>query len=100
MNEIKVFTGNAHPELAREIVEYLGISLGDITVSKFCDGETLIKINENIREDDIFIIQPSCEPVNDNIMELLIMIDAFKRASAKRITATPALWYSGATPVK
>ena len=86
MDNIRLFTGNAHPSLAKEIAENLNMTLGDITVSTFCDGETLVKINENIRGDDVYIIQPTCFPVNHHILELLVMVDAFKRASAKRIT--------------
>ncbi len=85
--EIKIFSGNANPKLAHEICSYLGTTLGDATVSSFPDGETLVKINENIRGRDIFIIQPTCPPTNQNLMELLIMVDAARRASAARITA-------------
>ncbi|MFV0337435.1 MAG: ribose-phosphate diphosphokinase [Chthoniobacterales bacterium] len=86
-SELKVFSGTAHQSLAREICDYLGISLGKATVSSFPDGETLVKINENIRGRDIFIVQPTCPPTNQNLMELLIMVDAARRASAARITA-------------
>ncbi|MFV0416272.1 MAG: ribose-phosphate diphosphokinase [Chthoniobacterales bacterium] len=86
-SELKVFSGTAHESLAREICNYLEISLGNATVSSFPDGETLVKINENIRGRDIFIIQPTCPPTNQNLMELLIMVDAARRASAARITA-------------
>lgn len=85
--ELKIFSGNANPKLAQDICAYLGTSLGDATVSSFPDGETLVKINENIRGKDIFIIQPTCPPTNQNLMELLIMVDAARRASAARITA-------------
>jgi len=85
--ELKIFTGNANPKLAREICDYLGTPLGDATVSSFPDGETLVKINENIRGRDIFIVQPTCPPTNQHLMELLIMVDAARRASAARITA-------------
>ncbi len=84
---IKLFSGNANIPLAKEIVDYLGISLGDVTVSLFKDGETMIQINENVRGTDVFLLQPTCSPVNRNIMELLLMVDALKRASAGRITA-------------
>lgn len=87
MNELKVFTGNANPELAQEICKYLSVPLGEAQVTKFSDGEINVKINENIRGTDCFVIQPTCPPVNDNLMELLIMIDALSRASARRITA-------------
>jgi ribose-phosphate pyrophosphokinase len=84
---MKLFTGNAHKELANEVAVYLGIPVGDATVTKFSDGEIAVSINENVRGFDVFVLQPTCTPVNDNIMELLLMVDAFKRASAKRITA-------------
>jgi ribose-phosphate pyrophosphokinase len=84
---IKLFSGNAHSELAQEVAAHLGIPIGDATVTKFSDGEIMVQINENVRGYDAFILQPTCSPVNDNILELLLMIDAFKRASAKRITA-------------
>jgi ribose-phosphate pyrophosphokinase len=84
--DLRIFTGNANPELAKGIAAELGTPLGEITVSKFSDGEIFVKIDESARGQDIFIVQPTCHPVNDNLMELLIMIDAFRRASAKRIT--------------
>lgn len=84
---IKVFTGNAHPELAKRISHHLGIPLGDAEVTRFNDGESYCKINENVRGTDVFLIQPTCPPVNENLMELLLMLDALKRASASRITA-------------
>jgi len=84
---IKLFSGNANISLAKEIAEYLGISPGDAMVSSFNDGETMIQINENVRGTDVFLLQPTCSPVNRNIMELLLMVDALKRASAGRITA-------------
>ncbi len=86
MNNLKVFTGNANPELSKEIVDILGIKLGDIEVGRFPDGEVRVKIRESVRGMDVFIIQPTSPPVNENLMELLVMIDAIKRASAKRIT--------------
>jgi len=85
--EIKLFTGNANPPLAQQIAGYLRTDLGEALISTFSDGEVQVMINENVRCLDIFIIQPTCAPVNDNLIELLLMIDAFKRASAKRITA-------------
>ena len=85
--ELKVFSGNANRELAVEICQYLNVELGDILISRFSDGEIYCQVQENVRGRDVFIIQPTCSPVNDNLMELLIMIDACKRASAKRITA-------------
>jgi len=84
---IKLFTGNAHRELAKEIADYLSIPLGDATVTKFSDGEIMVQINENVRGCDVFVVQPTCISVNQNIMELLLMIDALKRASSHRITA-------------
>ncbi|MGD9142854.1 MAG: ribose-phosphate pyrophosphokinase [Dehalococcoidia bacterium] len=87
MEELRVFTGNAHPDLAREISDYLGISLGNCEVFQFSNENTFVRILENVRERDAFIVQPICPPVNSNLMELLIMIDAMKRASASRITA-------------
>ncbi|NWF51968.1 MAG: ribose-phosphate pyrophosphokinase [Nitrospirae bacterium] len=84
---IKLFTGNAHRELAKDVAKYLGIPVGDATVTKFSDGEIMVRINENVRGTDVFVIQPTCMPVNRNIMELLLMVDALKRASARRITA-------------
>jgi ribose-phosphate pyrophosphokinase len=85
--ELKIFTGSAHRQLAQRICAYIGVPLGDATVSSFPDGETYVKINENIRGRDVFIIQPTCPPSNQNLMELLIMVDAARRASAMRITA-------------
>jgi ribose-phosphate pyrophosphokinase len=84
---IKLFTGNAHKGLAKEIADDLDIPVGDATVSKFSDGEITVHINENVRGTDVFVLQPTCMPVNHNIMELLLMVDALKRASAHRITA-------------
>src|SRR6201986_297813 len=83
----QVFTGNANPALAQEIADYVGVPLGEATVTSFPNGETFVKINENIRGRDIFIVQPTAPPTNQNLMELLIMIDAARRASADRITA-------------
>ena len=87
MEELRVFSGNAHPALAKEISEYLGITLGKCEVFQFSNENTFVRILENVRERDAFIVQPICPPVNSNLMELLIMIDAMKRASASRITA-------------
>lgn len=84
---IKLFTGNAHKDLAKEIAGYLGMPVGDATVMKFSDGEIMVQINENVRGTDVFVIQPTCMPVNRHIMELLLIVDALKRASARRITA-------------
>lgn len=84
---MKVFTGTAHRQLATDICAHLGLPLGDATVTSFPDGETFVKINENIRGRDVFIVQPTCPPTNQNLMELLILVDAARRASAARITA-------------
>jgi ribose-phosphate pyrophosphokinase len=83
---MKVFSGSANPGLSAEISEYLGEPLGEAEIARFSDGEIMFRINENIRGRDVFLIQSTCPPVNDNIMELLIMIDALRRASAHRIT--------------
>jgi ribose-phosphate pyrophosphokinase len=82
-----VFTGNANPELAKLVVERLDLSLGEATVGKFSDGEITVEINENVRGKDVFILQPTCAPTNDNLMEMLLMADGLRRASASRITA-------------
>lgn len=87
MNGLAVFSGNANPTLAKKICEHLNISITDVLVSRFSEGEIRVEIKENIRGKDVFIIQPTCPPTNDNLMELLILIDAAKRASADRITA-------------
>lgn len=84
---IKVLSGNSHPELAERIAKSLGLPLGNCTVSQFADGEVSVSIGETVRGSDVFLVQSTCGPVNDNLMELLIMIDACKRASAGRITA-------------
>ncbi len=86
-NIIKVFSGNANPVLAKEICEHLGITLSKVEVRNFSDGEIFIEIGENVRGTDAFVIQPTCPPVNDHLMELVIMVDALRRASARRITA-------------
>ncbi|MGQ9478174.1 MAG: ribose-phosphate pyrophosphokinase-like domain-containing protein, partial [Candidatus Bipolaricaulia bacterium] len=85
--ELKLLGGNANPELAEEIADHLGIPLCAVEVCRFPDGEIFVHIEENVRGADAFVIQPTCPPVNENLMELLIMIDALKRASAGRITA-------------
>ena len=87
MDELKVFTGNANPNLARAVTDYLEIPLGNCEVFEFSNENTFVRILENVRERDTFVIQPICSPVNTSLMELLIMIDALKRASAGRITA-------------
>ncbi|PIU40471.1 MAG: phosphoribosylpyrophosphate synthetase, partial [Candidatus Omnitrophica bacterium CG07_land_8_20_14_0_80_50_8] len=85
--QLKIFSGNANPELAKKIARFLKTSLGDALVTTFSEGEIRVKINEDVRGRDVFIVQPTCPPTNNNLMELLIMMDAMKRASAGRITA-------------
>jgi ribose-phosphate pyrophosphokinase len=87
INHMIIFTGNANPALAQEICDYLSMPLGRASVQTFSDGEVYVEIGENVRGADVFVIQPTCPPVNDNMMELLIMVDALRRASARRITA-------------
>ncbi len=87
MADLMVFTGNANPGLAQKIVDKLGIPMGDATVSQFSDGETTVELNENVRGRDVFVVQSTCAPTNDNLMELFVMVDALRRASAGRITA-------------
>jgi len=87
LDRIRVFTGNAHPEMAKEICQYLNIPLSKAEVRRFSDGEIFVEIGENVRGSDVFVIQPTCPPVNDHLMELVIMVDALRRASARRITA-------------
>ena len=87
MPDMKLFTGNATPELAQKIADRLFIKLGNAAVGRFSDGEISVQINENVRGGDIFIIQSTCAPTNDNLMELIVMVDALRRASAGRITA-------------
>ena len=87
VSKMMVFTGNANPDLARRVVRQLHIPLGDVSVGKFSDGEISVEINENVRGKDVFLIQPTCAPTNDNLMELVVMVDALRRASAGRITA-------------
>lgn len=87
MQDIKLFSGTANPELSQQIAAYLGVPLGKISLGRFPDGEISCKIDEDIRGRDLFLIQPTCPPVNENLMELLIMIDSCLRASAERITA-------------
>lgn len=85
--KLKIFTGNANPKLAKEIADYLGLELGKGFVGKFNNGEVQVMIDESVRGKDVFVVQPTCQPANDTLMELLIMADALKRASAKHITA-------------
>ncbi|MDB5969820.1 MAG: ribose-phosphate diphosphokinase [Hydrocarboniphaga sp.] len=86
-SQLMLFTGNANPQLAREIANYMRIPLGKAALGRFSDGEVQIEILENVRGKDVFVIQPTCAPTNDNFMELVMMLDALKRASAQRITA-------------
>ncbi|MFN8138461.1 MAG: ribose-phosphate pyrophosphokinase [Fimbriimonadales bacterium] len=86
LSNLKLFSGNAHPELAEHIASFLGVSLGHMMCKTFSDGETQVQVNESARGMDVFLIQPTCCPANENIMELLIMLDAFRRASARRVT--------------
>jgi ribose-phosphate pyrophosphokinase len=86
-DRLQIFTGNANPELAREICQHLEIDLGRAMVRQFADGETYLQVNENVRGADVFVIQSTCTPVDHNLMELLLFIDALKRSSAERITA-------------
>jgi len=95
MDELKVFSGTAHPALARSVCDYLGIPLGEVEVFEFSNENIFVRILENVRERDVFIVQPICSPVNRSLVELLIMLDAFRRASAGRITAVvPYYGYS------
>jgi ribose-phosphate pyrophosphokinase len=100
MDELKVFTGNSHPELAKRVTDYLGIPLGRAEVFQFSNENIFVRILENVRERDTFVIQPLSSPVSQNIIELLIMIDALKRASAKRITAVIPYYGYGRTDKK
>lgn len=88
VDNMMVFSGNANPALAEQVVQRLGLPLGKATVGRFSDGEIQVEIMENVRGRDVFVLQPTCAPSNDNLMELLVMIDAIKRSSARRITAT------------
>ena len=85
--ELKIFSGRAHPALSQEICAYLGLPLGELTLYNFSDGEDYCQIDENVRGADVFVVQPTSSPVNDHVMELLILLDAFRRSSASRITA-------------
>ena len=94
-DSLMVFTGNANPKLAQEVVRHLHINLGRANVGRFSDGEVQVEILENVRGKDVFVLQSTCAPTNDNLMELLVMVDALKRASAGRITAAiPYLGYA------
>lgn len=100
MDELKVFTGNAHPALAASVCDYLGIPVGKSEVFEFSNGNTFARILENVRQRDVFVVQPICNPVNTSLVELLIMLDAFKRASAGRITAVVPYYGYGRTDKK
>jgi len=100
LDELKVFSGNAHPALARGICDYLGIPLGQAEVFEFSNENIFVRILENVRSSDVFVLQPLSRPVNKSIMELLIMIDAFKRASAGRVTAVAPYYAYGRTDKK
>ncbi len=86
MSDYSVFSGSANPALCQQICQYLGVSLGEVKLTRFSDGEVNFQILENVRGKDVFLVQPTCPPVSENLMELLIMVDAFKRSSAQRIT--------------
>ena len=100
LDELKIFTGNSHPALAESVCQYLDIPIGQAEVFKFANDNPFVRIKENVRQRDVFIIQPTSFPVNDNLMELLIMIDACKRASAGRITAVIPYYGYGRTDKK
>ena len=100
MDELKVFTGNAHPRLAGAVCDYLGIPLGKCEVFEFSNENIFVRILENVRQRDVFVVQPICSPVNKSLVELLIMLDAFKRASAGRITAVVPYYGYGRTDKK
>ena len=87
MNDLKIFSGSANPALAQDICRYLNLPMGKISLGRFPDGEISCKIDEDVRGRDVFIVQPTCPPVNEHLMEMLVMIDSFKRASSYRLTA-------------
>ena len=97
-SKMMVFTGNANPELAQKVASRLYLALGKADVGRFSDGETAVELNENVRGKDVFILQSTCAPTNDNLMELVVMIDALRRASATRIT--PRWCPTSATPAR
>ena len=92
-DRLMVFTGNATPKLAADVVQHLNISLGKAKVGRFSDGEVMVEVLENVRGKDVFVLQSICTPPNDNLMEVLVLVDALKRASAARVTA--AIPYMG-----
>src|ERR671918_880887 len=87
LERLMLFTGNANPRLAKDVAKHLNLSLGRAIVGKFSDGEVMVELLENVRGKDVFVLQSTCAPTNDNLMELLVMIDALKRSSAARVTA-------------
>ncbi len=87
MNDLRVITGTANPELGKSIAEHLGIKLLDTLITRFSDGEIRVQVQESVRGMDVFVVQPTCPPTSDTLLELLIILDALKRASARRITA-------------
>src|SRR4026208_183750 len=87
LDRLMVFTGNANPGLGKDVAKHLSLSLGRAIVGKFSDGEVMVELLENVRGKDVFVLQATCAPTNDNLMELLVMIDALKRSSAARVTA-------------
>lgn len=100
MNDLAIFTGRAHPQLARDICRHLGVEQGEAEVFEFSNENIFVKIDDNVRGRDVFVVQPFCSPVNTSIMELLIMLDAFKRASAERVTAIVPYYAYGRTDKK
>ena len=100
MDELKIFTGNTHPTLSQAVTEYLGLPLGKCEVTEFNNGNTFVRILDNVRQLDTFVIQPISSPVNKSLVELLIMLDALKRASAERITAVVPYYGYGRTDKK
>jgi ribose-phosphate pyrophosphokinase len=100
LDDLKIFSGNAHPELAREVCQYLNIPMGKMEVFQFSNENIFVRILEHVRQRDVFVIQPICSPVNTNLVELLIMLDAFRRASAGRITAVIPYYGYGRTDKK
>src|SRR5260370_7665475 len=96
LDRLMVFTGNANPRLAQEVAKKLNLSIGRAIVGKFSDGEVMVELLENVRGKDVFVLQSTCAPTNDNLMELLVMVDALKRSPPARVTA--AIPYSAYTP--
>ena len=90
LDRLMIFTGNANPRLAQDVAKHLNLSIGRAIVGKFSDGEVMVELLENVRGKDVFVLQSTCAPTNDNLMELLVMVDALKRSSAARVTAAIA----------